>query len=176
MGQRLTAQYADGKRKLMDPSEYQRQCRRTMNLGLSAEHRVKNLSFGVAGEVGELVDLRKKELFPGKKIPRSRYEEEIGDVAWYIANLATEFEHTYGYKKRFHGNVDSLLRGLYRHASAFEFMVLEDVSDCLFALALELKCKPFEQILDDNIEKLKARYPERFPALDPTQVDPGGAR
>lgn len=160
----------------MSPTEYQKQCRRTANLSLPVEKRVLNFSFGFAGEVGELVDLRKKELFHCKEVPRSRYEDEIGDAAWYLANLATEFGYIFSYKKRYYGNADSLFRGLYKIASAFEFLVVDDAADCLFSLSEELGCKPFDQILDGNIEKLMDRYPHGWPYSGDTQIAPGGER
>lgn len=46
-----------------------------------------NYAMGLAGEAGELVDLLKKDLFHGRKLARSDFISEAGDVLWYLANL-----------------------------------------------------------------------------------------
>lgn len=47
---------------------------------------------GLAGEVGELQSEYKKALRDGDSLDlfRSRFAEELGDVLWYVANLATK--------------------------------------------------------------------------------------
>ncbi len=98
----------------MDIREFQRVSTRTLNRELSKEQQVSNMIFGANGELGEVTDILKKHLYQGHRIDKQHLSEEIGDVMFYLVNLATLFN-------------------------------------------LE-----FEDILEGNINKLKARYPEGF--------------
>ena len=53
-------------------------------------------ALGLAGECGEVVDLVKKIHFQGRALNREELAEEIGDVCWYIAALATAHELSLG--------------------------------------------------------------------------------
>ena len=48
---------------------------------------------GMAGEVGELLSEYKKYLRDGDahKLFKERVAEELGDLIWYVANVATKF-------------------------------------------------------------------------------------
>src|SRR2546423_606644 len=48
---------------------------------------------GLAGEAGELLTEFKKRLRDGESHTqfRDRFAEELGDLLWYLANLATKF-------------------------------------------------------------------------------------
>jgi NTP pyrophosphatase (non-canonical NTP hydrolase) len=48
---------------------------------------------GLAGEAGELLSEYKKYLRDGDshRLFRERYAEELGDMLWYLANVATKF-------------------------------------------------------------------------------------
>lgn len=53
--------------------------------------RVDNALLGLLGETGEIADLYKKQLYqspPGTPPPVEKYRDELGDVLWYIAELA----------------------------------------------------------------------------------------
>jgi NTP pyrophosphatase (non-canonical NTP hydrolase) len=72
--------------------DYQELAGRTLNAGLTdAEHRhdLAMVGLGVAGEAGEVADLLKKHLFHGHALDRGRVIEELGDVLWYCAALAS---------------------------------------------------------------------------------------
>jgi NTP pyrophosphatase (non-canonical NTP hydrolase) len=69
---------------------------------------------GLCGESGEVIDIVKKHLAQGHALDREKIIKELGDVAWYMAEIAT-------------------------------------------VLDVEL-----EDVLVQNIEKLKKRYPEGF--------------
>ena len=45
-------------------------------------------SLGLAGEVGEVVELIKKHLGHGHELDKEKVEKELGDVLWYVATLA----------------------------------------------------------------------------------------
>jgi NTP pyrophosphatase (non-canonical NTP hydrolase) len=46
-------------------------------------------ALGLAGEAGEVVEPIKKHLFHGDHLPVPQIAEELGDVLWYVAALAT---------------------------------------------------------------------------------------
>jgi NTP pyrophosphatase (non-canonical NTP hydrolase) len=50
--------------------------------------------FGLAGEVGELLSAYKKHFWAGEahKLSKERVAEELGDLLWYLANLASKFD------------------------------------------------------------------------------------
>lgn len=52
-------------------------------------------TMGLAGEVGEVVDLIKKELFHGKPRDRELLVKEMGDVLWYYTLALHVFGFTY---------------------------------------------------------------------------------
>lgn len=45
-------------------------------------------AIGIATESGELLDSFKKHIFYGKKLDLVNLKEELGDLMWYISNLA----------------------------------------------------------------------------------------
>lgn len=47
-------------------------------------------ALGLAGEAGEVVDDVKKKYFHGRDIEATHTVEELGDVMWYVANIATQ--------------------------------------------------------------------------------------
>lgn len=52
---------------------------------------VVGFALGLAGEAGEVVDDIKKRIFHGREIPLEHTEEELGDVLWYVANIANQY-------------------------------------------------------------------------------------
>ena len=93
----------------MTINEYQKLAMTTLNPELD-----KKDVLGLCGESGEVIDIVKKHLAQGHELDKEKIIKELGDVAWYMAEIATVLD------------VD-----------------LEDV-------------------LIQNIEKLKKRYPEGF--------------
>ena len=98
----------------MTINEYQRLAMVTANRALSQKEMLQNGVMGLCGEAGETIDIVKKHLFHGHELSRDKLLEELGDVAWYLAETCT-------------------------------------------ALGAEL-----EDVLEQNIAKLKKRYPEVF--------------
>ena len=76
--------------------------------------RLLHAGMGLSTEAGEFLDALKKHIFYGKELDRVNLAEEMGDVFWYCAIVASE-------------------------------------------LGIN-----FEEVMDKNIEKLKARYGEKF--------------
>lgn len=50
------------------------------------------IALGVGGETGEVLEVVKKGNRPGKTLDVEHLKEEIGDVLWYLANLATYYD------------------------------------------------------------------------------------
>lgn len=100
----------------MNFKEYQKEASRTdapLNRDYDKLHAV-HMVMGMTTEVGELVDVFKKDLAYNKPVDWVNVKEEIGDLMWYVANFCTI------------NNFD------------------------------------IEEILQTNIDKLRARYPDRF--------------
>lgn len=98
----------------MTANEYQRQALRTLNPALDRRDVLINGVMGLCGEAGEAIDIVKKHLAQGHELDREGLIKELGDVAWYLAEIAW---------------------------------------------ALDV---PLEAVLQRNLDKLRARYPEGF--------------
>ena len=98
----------------MTINEYQKLAMTTLNPALSEKDVLINGVMGLCGESGEAIDIVKKWLAQGHELDKEKIIKELGDVAWYMAEIAT-------------------------------------------VLDVEL-----EDVLVQNIEKLKKRYPEGF--------------
>ena len=98
----------------MTINEYQKLAMTTLNPELDKKDVLINGVMGLCGESGEVIDIVKKHLAQGHELDKEKIIKELGDVAWYMAEIAT-------------------------------------------VLDVEL-----EEVLVQNIEKLKKRYPEGF--------------
>lgn len=70
-------------------NEYQSQASRTLNEKVSIILNTSNLSMGLCGEAGEVVDYLKKVYFHGHELDNVKLKHELGDVLWYISGIAT---------------------------------------------------------------------------------------
>jgi len=50
------------------------------------------LTMGLVGEAGEVANKMKKVFRDGKEISREDMKSELGDVMWYVANLAKVYD------------------------------------------------------------------------------------
>ena len=98
----------------MTGNEYQKLAMTTLNPALTPQDVLVNGVMGLCGESGEVIDLVKKHLHQGHTLDREKLLKELGDVCWYIAEIAS-------------------------------------------ALDADL-----DQVLEMNIQKLRARYPQGF--------------
>ena len=73
----------------MTINEYQQLAMTTLNKDLSKKDILINGVMGLCGEAGEAIDIVKKHLAQGHELDREHLIKEIGDVAWYLAELAT---------------------------------------------------------------------------------------
>ena len=73
----------------MEINEYQLLAMRTLNKELDKKEVLTNSVMGLCGESGEACDIVKKHLFHGHELDRDALIKELGDVAWYLAEIAT---------------------------------------------------------------------------------------
>lgn len=69
----------------MDFNEYQAAANRTL---YGTEQVLTNCALGLAGESGQLIDLIKNYTFRGKELNREQLIHEMGDVLWYLSQIA----------------------------------------------------------------------------------------
>lgn len=73
----------------MNFREYQLKSRKTAVYPLMGSSLLYP-TLGLAGETGEVVEKVKKAWRAGAVLPRDDIKKELGDVLWYLAQLATE--------------------------------------------------------------------------------------
>ncbi len=76
----------------MTLNEYQELAMRTLNPKLDKKDILINGVMGLCGESGEVIDLVKKHLAQGHELDREKMIDELGDVAWYIAETAAALD------------------------------------------------------------------------------------
>lgn len=78
----------------MTINEYQKLAMVTKNPELSGRELLINSVMGLCGESGEVIDLVKKHVSHGHPLNREKLIDELGDVAWYLAECATVLDVT----------------------------------------------------------------------------------
>ena len=73
----------------MTINEYQQLAMTTLNKEMSKKDMLINGVMGLCGESGEAIDIVKKHLAQGHKLDREKLIKELGDIAWYLAEMAT---------------------------------------------------------------------------------------
>lgn len=81
----------------MEFDEYQQLASRTAIYNTSGEHyKLMYLCMGLAGETGEVVEKIKKLVRPTEVVvsvdKREDLKKELGDVLWYLSQLAKELD------------------------------------------------------------------------------------
>ena len=66
-------------------NEYQEKANRTL---YGNEQVLTNCALGLAGEAGQLIYLIKYYTFKGKELDRDKMIHEMGDVLWYLSQIA----------------------------------------------------------------------------------------
>lgn len=72
----------------MNVNEYQKLAMVTKNPDLNDRDLLINSVMGLCGESGEVIDLVKKHVSHGHPLNREKLIDELGDVAWYLAECA----------------------------------------------------------------------------------------
>ena len=73
----------------MTINEYQQLAMTTLNKEMSKKDMLINGVMGLCGESGEAIDIVKKHLAQGHEIDKEKLIKELGDIAWYLAEMAT---------------------------------------------------------------------------------------
>lgn len=76
----------------MNGNEYQKQAMTTLNPELNKKDVLINSVMGLCGESGEAIDIVKKWLAQGHELDKDHLAEELGDIAWYLAEAATALD------------------------------------------------------------------------------------
>lgn len=173
--------------KIKTLAEYQQLASRTCpDLG-TGQRNADHMWLGITTEIGELLDVCKKNLAYGKEVDITNVGEEIADKMWYIANSAnfvkevlfddiTEFDATLYisfldlYKSYFDIPVENrttqdrvqftieFYQDFFRH---FAELHVQHLVVCTKVVS-DYWGFDFYQILTNNIQKLQIRYPEKF--------------
>lgn len=90
----------------MTINEYQALAMTTLNPALSPDEILLNGVMGLCGEAGEVIDLVKKHRHQGHPLNKGALLAELGDVAWYLAELAYALDTPL--EEVLAGNIDKL--------------------------------------------------------------------
>ena len=155
----------------MNIQEYQKLAKRTcVNLGTDDLNR-QHMLLGVISEIGEIADAYKKSVAYGKPLDRvNLLEEACGDVSWYIVNWATFCENELLKPYLDDGFIDDdehtnePVDYLFDFLKAMHFGKRQQLLNYWFTLCLRIGIteEEYYQGLQNNIDKLKVRYPEKF--------------
>ena len=77
---------------MLSLNKYQAHARRTSNtsgLEQASYDKLINGVMGMCGEAGECIDVVKKMMFQQHELDTEKLIEELGDVLWYCAELAS---------------------------------------------------------------------------------------
>ena len=80
----------------MTLDEYQRAATRTLNPRLNDQEKLLDGAAGIAEEAGEVLAHVRKHLYQGRELNREKLAEELGDVLWCVAAVATMCELSLG--------------------------------------------------------------------------------
>lgn len=73
----------------MELNKYQELAQKTANMKLEHKTRLAVAALGLTGEGGELADYIKKHIGHGHSLDQEKVIKELGDVMWYIAEVAS---------------------------------------------------------------------------------------
>lgn len=161
----------------MTYNEYQIAASRTCVNLATVELDARHMKMGVMTEIGELIDIYKKKLAYSKELDLVNINEEWADVAWYLANEANRLgitlkedvfideESTYFRKQSEYYNIEDMLwdfGGAFRESQNND---TKDINDGFLMwnwFGSEIFNIDTNKALENNIAKLKARYPDKF--------------
>lgn len=90
----------------MTVNEYHELAMKTLNCELGKKDILINSVMGLCGESGEAIDIVKKWLAQGHELEKEHLIEELGDIAWYLAEAATALDISL--EEIFQLNIDKL--------------------------------------------------------------------
>lgn len=162
----------------MTLAEYKIKAVNTMATIGTHKDDIYHMGLGVFTEVGEILDIFKKNHAYSKVVDNIHLSEEIGDLFWYLSNsyllLDSSFPTTI---QKMPFSLPALSRSAsecfgissyYKNVSITSPKTLKEFKssiDAILSLAVSLidsRKLDLGLILDANINKLMARYPEKF--------------
>ena len=161
----------------MNIKEYQQLASRTcLDLGTKADNHL-HMKIGVVTEIGELLDQLKCKHAYGKELDIVNVGEEIADICWYVVNDATFEKLTLNHIPENFLNlvwISDVVDAADRILASWMATENNEISgwglygpynqiSILKSIAEYFKLD-FYQILANNINKLKIRYPDKFDA------------
>lgn len=185
----------------MNLSEYIPLATRTCKELPPHEHLV-HMALGLAGEMGELIDALKRHHIYGKELDQVNIVEEVGDLAWYMANLMavqpkakTAYEASLTVAPVDPGKLKTAQATLTAHILKMNELLSQTCSaliepdssdegqvDCICAIAVvifvtaQLADVDLEDAYDRNIEKLAHRYGDKYDDYSALHRDTDGER
>ena len=155
----------------MTLEQYQQEAKRTLSDLGGEEKNMLHMRLGVFTEVGEILDIFKKNIAYGKPIDWIHVNEEGADIMWYLINeltlkgilisepnyyKSTKYEE--GYSTIEEVAVD-LSDWLCNYSDVYEDV---EAIESLHYILTSLPNSDFFGSLERNINKLRIRYPEKF--------------
>jgi NTP pyrophosphatase (non-canonical NTP hydrolase) len=163
--------------------KYQELSKRTFNDLGSYDKNRQHVILGIISEIGELADAYKKHLAYGKELDKINVLEEWADCMFYITNYFTLHKVTIP-----NPNESWLLEEYLDEENSNEKYIIKNPSDLLFVIVTELNLYPNDdklinnmfamgfqlgftteelyQALQNNVDKLMIRFPEKFSIKD----------
>lgn len=154
----------------MKIEQYQLESYRTLLILNDEDLNRQHMLLGVISEIGEITDAYKKSLAYGKDFDRvNLIEEACGDVNWYLCNWATlnniileqpTINKSF-LNERINTPIDTLLDFL---TKGLHFGNIQQTLNKWYTVCtlLGITDEEYDKGLQNNIDKLKIRYPEKF--------------
>lgn len=165
----------------MNYIEYQNLANRTFKSLYEENSNARHMMMGVITEIGEIIDIYKKNLAYDKPIDEVNLSEEWADVAWYLANEACRtgvllnFEDYHLAEHYVNCPIEEILMDVVisfkqmqqiRIKTNYNKTITSNNLNALFnhwvyigENVLEINT---DKALQNNIDKLRVRYPDKF--------------
>lgn len=166
----------------MNILDFAKACPRTLN---DCKDLLTHMEFGIFGEIGEVVDLKKKEFFHGHAKNNDKLMEELGDVLFYCVNLLTLTDPLFleKFEKEFPlvESIDELSNELVFESDYDKYLMLvlasseilntneeKELAMLIYSLILAIgvvmrsEGLDIEDCFQANVDKLLKRYPNGF--------------
>lgn len=176
----------------MRGNKYQELALRTAPKNLDSTQMLLNGALGLAGESSEVVDEIKNHLFHEHWLDRTHLTKELGDIFWYLAiassALGVDLDDIFkaninkpsadlnytqmllngalGLAVKSGEIIDTVKKYLFQGHSLDKAYIIEKLGDIYgyLNIASDALGVDLDTIMQMNIDKLKARYPDGFDA------------
>ena len=149
----------------MTIQQYQEEVKKTLADLQNKQKNLLHMEAGVVTELAEVLDILKKNIAYGKPIDFVHVKEELGDICYYVVgysyfddinleNLILDFPENLIMDTEDLINFMIDMIGIIAIENWHPFEILRDINFLCEWMGLD-----FSDILETNIKKLKARYP-----------------